>query len=618
MIQVENVSKGFAGQILFENISFRMNSRERIGLVGRNGHGKTTLFKMLLGEEAPDSGNIVIPKNYRIGHVAQELAFSEPTVLAEAAKGLLPQEAEHYWKVEKILFGLGFSEKDMGRPPLEFSGGYQMRINLAKVLVSDPDLLLLDEPTNFLDITSIRWVEEFLQNWPREVLLITHDRSFMDRVVTHIVGLHRRKGRKIAGITEKYYEQIAQDEEIYEKTRLNDEKKRKEMELFISRFRAKARLAGMVQSRIKTLEKTTKKDRLEDIKELDFTFRAAVFQGKHVARIEDVSFGYEKESPLFAGLDLTVYVKDRICIIGPNGKGKTTLIKVLAGNYRPHTGQITYSPQAVLNIFEQSRMGNLPANRTVEEEILSVDPDGDRQRARNICGMMMFEQDMALKKVKVLSGGEKSRVMLGKLLATPANLLLLDEPTNHLDMQTCDALLQAIDAFDGAVLMVTHNEMFLHHVANRLVIFQHGRAEVFEGTYQDFLECRGWAEEDGQMPAKKEAPSSLNTKMDRKEIKRKKSDLINARSREMRPIEKEIGALEKRIDAAEKELSKLHAEMQEASLSQDAAKIRELSVQMPLLQQKIDADFTVLGEQLTLQEEKLAYFEEFLTKLEEL
>jgi len=617
MIQIENVSKSFAGQVLFENVSFRINNRERIGLVGRNGHGKTTLFRMLIGEETVDSGSIIIPKNYRIGYVVQELVFTQPTVLKEAAQGLLSQEADHFWKVEKILSGLGFSYSDMHRPPLEFSGGYQMRINLAKVLVSDPDLLLLDEPTNFLDITSIRWVEQFFQSWPREVFLITHDRSFMDRVVTHVLGLHRQKSRKVSGDTRKYYEQIAQDEEIYEKTRLNDERKRKEIELFISRFRAKARLAGMVQSRIKTLEKTQKKEKLDNIKNLDFTFRIASFQGKHMARIEDLSFGYEKNQPLFEKLDLTVYAKDRVCIIGPNGKGKTTLIKTLGGALKPHAGKVTYSPQTMVGVFEQSRIGSLIDNRTVEEEILSADPDGDRQRTRNICGMMMFEQDMALKKTKILSGGEKSRVMLGKLIVTPTNFLLLDEPTNHLDMPTCDALLEAIDAFDGAIIMVTHNEMFLHHVANRLIVFQNNQAEVFEGSYRDFLERQGWSGENREEAPHKEVLSKANPiQLDRKELKRKKSELIARKSREIKPIERDIQKLEKSIETSEAELVGLHQIMQEASLVGDHKKIRELSISLPKLQKKIDTEFEELEQKIQLQEEKMAYFNQLLTDLE--
>ena len=273
MINIENLTKSFGGHTLFESVSFRLNPRERLGLVGRNGHGKTTLFKLIAGEELSDSGSISIPKNYRISYVRQDLNFTLDTALKECMTGLGEEERDHYWKVEKILAGLGFSKEDFKRHPSEFSGGFQVRLNLAKALASDPDLLLLDEPTNYLDITSIRWIERFLLNWPHEVMLITHNRSFMDNLVTHIIGINRKKLRKIAGDTEKYYNQIAQEEEIYEKTRLKDERRQKEIRQFITRFRAKARLANMVQSRVKTLAKTEKREKLEKIKTLDFSFR---------------------------------------------------------------------------------------------------------------------------------------------------------------------------------------------------------------------------------------------------------------------------------------------------------------------------------------------------------
>lgn len=305
MIIVDNVSKSFGLQDLFENISFKVNRKERIGVVGRNGHGKTTLFRLIAGLEEPDSGTVTKPRYYRIGYVQQELEFTEESVLREAAKGL-PQEGNNQlWRVEKILAGLGFEREDMNRHPSELSGGYQVRLNLAKVLLSDYQMLLLDEPNNYLDITSIRWLTRFLLGWQGELMLITHDRSFMDKVVTHTLGIHRKKVRKISGDTGKYYAQIAQNEEIYEKTRINDERKQKEMDLFISRFRAKARLAGLVQSRIKCLEKMEKRDKLEKIKSLDFSFVEKPFHGKYVMNVSDLYFSYKPDKPLIKNFNLS-------------------------------------------------------------------------------------------------------------------------------------------------------------------------------------------------------------------------------------------------------------------------------------------------------------------------
>jgi len=406
MISIENLSKSFGSQLLFDDVSFKINSKERVGLVGRNGHGKTTLLRLVLNEEQPDDGKITTPKHYRIGYVQQHLQFTEDTILKEGMRGLNEAEKEHYWKVEKILAGLGFSDDDMQRHPDEFSGGYQVRLNLVKVLVSDPDLLLLDEPTNYLDITSIRWIERFLATWPRELMLITHDRSFMDKIVTHTVGIHRRKMRKIAGDTEKFYTQIAQDEEIYEKTRVNEDRKRKDMELFITRFRAKARLANMVQSRVKTLAKLETKNKLENMKTLGFEFRSCGFNTKNMLQVTDASFGYEPEKMLINNMTLTIGAQDRICIMGKNGKGKTTLLKLLAGMIEPLNGEIKYHPGVNKGVFEQTNISTLNKIRTVEEEILYSHSDVDRQAARNICGAMMFEGDAALKKISVLSGGK--------------------------------------------------------------------------------------------------------------------------------------------------------------------------------------------------------------------
>jgi len=618
MISIENLSKSFGGQTLFEEAGFRINSGERVGLVGRNGHGKTTLFNIIINAESQDSGNIILPKQYRMGYVQQHIKFTEDTVLKEGMKGLNKEEIDHHWKVEKILAGLGFSTDDMQKSPDDFSGGYQVRLNLAKVLISEPDLLLLDEPTNYLDITSIRWVEQFLNRWPRELMLITHDRGFMDKVVTHTVAIHRKKMRKIQGNTGKLYAQIAQDEEIYEKTRVNDEKRKKEIELFISRFRAKARLANMVQSRVKTLAKMDKKDKLESAKNLSFSFRTREFKGKTVMSVEELNFFYDKANPLIKDLSFNVEPGDRICVVGKNGKGKTTLLKLLADTLSPKSGKVTYNPNIVKGFYEQTNVQSLVDTRTVEEEILYSDSGVDRQMARNICGAMMFEGDNALKKVEVLSGGEKSRVMLGKLLATPLNLLLLDEPSNHLDMESCDSMLEAIDNFDGAVIMVTHNEMFLHALAQRLIVFQNNGLFVFEGTYADFLEKGGWEDDNGISKTKSsdQLEEDAPVKINKKELRRRRSEIISERAKLLKPYEQKISQTENKIEANEKELEKLNREMLEASQAQDGKKIAKISRSIHSCQTAIDRLFDELEIQTEQYDEKNADFKIKLEKLE--
>ncbi|MGD8701040.1 MAG: ATP-binding cassette domain-containing protein [Desulfosarcina sp.] len=619
MISIDNLHKSFGGRELFDGVSFKINSKERVGLVGRNGHGKSTLFRIIVGEAGYDAGAITMPKGYRIGHVEQHIRFTENTVLAEGMKGLTASEKDHHWKVERILAGLGFSDGDMVRNPHDFSGGFQVRLNLAKVLVSEPDLLLLDEPTNYLDITSIRWVENFLVAWPHELMLITHDRGFMDKLVTHIVGIHRKKARKIAGNTQKYYERIAQDEEIYEKTRLNDERREKEIRLFITRFRAKARLANMVQSRIKTLAKMEKKDKLEQIKGLEFSFRSKPFKAKQVLHVENLSFAWGAGRPLFDDLSFSLLAGERICIIGKNGKGKTTLLKVLAGHLAPAAGKTTYNPQVEHGVFEQTNVQSLVDSRTVEEEILYAQPDVDRLKARNICGAMMFEGDSALKKISVLSGGEKSRVMLGKLLVTPVNLLMLDEPTNHLDMDACDALLAALDNFDGALIMVTHNEMFLHALADRLIVFDDVSARLFDGSYQDFLEKGGWGD-DAAMGRRHvdqdEAAAPSAPRFNKKEIRRMRSEIITEKSKVLKPMQNAIAQAEKEIEANERLLDQANRDMVAASQQGDGECIARLSQQIRSCQDIIETRFAAmeaLDEQRRRLEKK---FERQLAELE--
>jgi len=614
MIRVENLTKSFGDRLLLDGINFAISPKEHVGLVGQNGHGKTTLFQIIIGEEQPDSGAVVIPKNYRIVYVKQRLEFTAATALEEGMAALPSQEQGHSWKVEKILAGLGFTQKDFQRHPAEFSGGLQVRLNLVKALVSEPDLLLLDEPTNFLDITSIRWIERYLKSWPHEVLLITHDRSFMDNVVSHTMGIHRRKIRKIAGNTARYYHQIAQDEEVYEKTRINDERRRKEIQQFITRFRAKARLANLVQSRVKTLKKMDKKDKLEQIKLLDFSFRVSPSPARRVLTARHLNFAYEGGPNLIKDFNITIETGDRVCVVGQNGKGKTTLLKLLAEVLSPRTGKTIYHPSTEKGFFEQTNVQSLVDSRTVEEEILYSHPDMDRQRARNICGAMMFTGDDALKKIKVLSGGEKSRVMLGKILATPVNLLLLDEPTNHLDMESCDALLTAIDLFEGTVIMVTHNEMFLHALAERLIVFKNDHIDLFDGSYEEFLEKDGWHD---KHPGRQslDSPtlqSETAVRLSKKEMRRKRSDVIARRSKIIAPLEKRINRLEAEIEAHEIELERLNPAMQKASQDQDGSRIAELSRAIHTSQSAIDGYFDEL-EKVT--RELDGYREEFEKQL---
>lgn len=497
MIKISGLNKSYGEQVLFDNLSLSVNRGERVGLVGRNGHGKSTIFHIILGDVEYDGGTVTIPKNYKIGHLAQHLHFTKSTVLEECSMGLPEDEEWNTWKVEMILTGLGFTEDDFNRNPNEFSGGYQIRMNLAKLLVSEPDMLMLDEPNNYLDIVAIRWLEDFLKSWSGELILITHDRSFMDAVVTHVAAVHRTKAIKIEGDTEKLYNQINQDEEIYEKTRINQEKKRRQDEIFIERFKAKASFASRAQSRVKMLEKQGTMKALDNIEDLDLFFNSAGFPGNTMMTAEEISFSYDNNSPMIINnFSLSIGKRERICIIGKNGKGKSTLIKLLAGLLNPVKGVVKKNPSLLEGYFGQTNKLDLDESKTIVEEIVSSDKSCTELKARTIAGGLMFSGNNALKKIKVLSGGEKSRVLLGKILVTPCHLLFLDEPTNHLDMQSCDSLIDAIDEFDGSVVMVTHNEAHLRQVATKLVVFDNNLVKIYNGTYDEFLESVGWADEE--------------------------------------------------------------------------------------------------------------------------
>jgi len=572
MIKITDLCKSFGSRILFDNLNLNINAKEKVGLVGRNGHGKTTLFKIILNETEYDSGLVSIPKNYKVGYLRQHISFTKPTVLQEACLALPHAEKDETWKAEKILSGLGFSQSDMLKNPLEFSGGYKIRINLAKVLLSDADMLMLDEPNNYLDIVAIRWLSGFLRSWKGELMLITHDRNFMDGVITHCSAIHRTKARKVEGNTQKLYEQIEKEEEIYEKTRLNVEKKRKQTEIFIRRFRAKARLAGMVQSRIKCLEKQEDMRELTAIEDLDFSFSPLPFNAAKMMGVHNLGFGYTKDNILIDKLNFDVLKKDRICVIGKNGKGKSTLLKILADRLTAVEGSIKKHPDLKISYFVQSDAANLTPNKTVFEEIISSDNQCLPQRARNIAGNMMFSGDDALKKIEVLSGGEKSRVLLGKILVRPCHLLLLDEPTNHLDMESCEGLIDAVNEFEGSVILVTHNEELLHNIAEKLIVFDRDKVGVFDGTYQDFLNAKGWEDESDEIKTKS---ASKDKVLSRGEIKKQRARLIQEKSKVLKPLEEKISKTEKEISEKENLLSANTEKLVWASQNLDIAFLAE-------------------------------------------
>ena len=589
MIQIQNIKKEFGEQTIFNDASLLIASQERVGIVGKNGSGKSTLFKILLNEEHLDGGNIQIPKNYSLGHLSQHLHFEKDTVYEEACSILKPNEDG--WldthSVEAILFGLGFNQESLNISPTLLSGGFQIRLNLAKVLAAEPNILLLDEPTNYLDIVSTRWLARFLRGWKGELFLITHDKKFMDSVCTHTAAIYQNKFRKIQGSVDKLLETIATEEEVALRTAENDAKKREQLEKVIERFRFKASKAAMVQSKIKAVEKLSNTETPTNTPTLDFSFTEASFPGKRLSKIENLSFAYEKGKDLISHLSLEIFKGDKIAVIGPNGRGKTTLLNLLASELQPTQGEISLNPNVKINYFGQTNINRLNLDNTVEEEIQNALKDFTRGKARTLAGLMMFSGDAAMKKIRVLSGGERSRVLLAKILATECNCLLLDEPTNHLDMDSIESLLEALETFSGTAIVVSHDEALLHAFAQRLVVFDGGECFVFNGTYKEFLETVGWKEEKEISEFTPEKKQTHKPKEDRKA----RADYVAMRSKLLKPLEQKIKKLEEAIQNSENLAKQLEESLVTLSQENDAIGITETAKKLDIERNKADSLF---------------------------
>jgi ATP-binding cassette subfamily F protein 3 len=609
MIQLLNLSKNFASRELFSNLNFKLNAGNRVGLVGRNGSGKSTLFKIILGEEHFDGGEVIIPKGYKIGALRQHLLFSEPTIVEEVALSLSEEERYDIYKVEKILFGLGFSHEDLQKSPHDFSGGYQIRLNLAKLLIAKPNLLLLDEPTNYLDIPSLRWLRTFLKSFEGEVILITHDRDFMDSVTTHTMGIVRKNLFMIQGNSRKFYAQLHANDELYEKERLSQERKRKELEEFIAKNKVRASTAALAQSKMKLLEKMEEMDTLSHDASLSFDFNYKETPAKILLEVSDLSFGYTSDNILFQNISFALAKGECLGIIGKNGKGKSTLLNTIAGELTPLSGTVRIHPATTFAHFGQTNINRLELTSSVTDEIYRANPKLPYASVRAICGAMMFSGDDADKKVSLLSGGEKSRVMLGQILAREVNMLFLDEPTNHLDMESIESLIEAIERFEGSVIIVTHSEELLRRTADRLIVFTKNGAELFDGGYDTFLEKIGWEDEE-EIPAPKSTP-----KNNKQENKKLRAALIGERSKRTSPLKKELEKLENEIMQLEESLKSDHEALIKASNALESSKVMELSKTVAEKEKKVEEKFERLE---TLHEELETIESEYEAKLQEL
>jgi ATP-binding cassette, subfamily F, member 3 len=597
MISVNNLSVQFGGIPLFDHVSFIINDKDRIGLVGRNGAGKSTLLKIIKGLQQPEEGEIVIPSGDTIGYLPQEMeSDSKRTVLGEAMTAfaeilalkhkiealekeittrsdyessgyhqILKKHTEAYEQynlldgqsinvnAEKVLTGLGFLSEEFSRPMSTFSSGWQMRVEIAKILLRQPDLILLDEPTNHLDIESIQWLEEFLVTYKGAVILVSHDRAFLDNVTKRTIDITMGKIYDYKANYSGYVQLREERLESQVATYNNQQREIRQIERFVDRFRYKSTKAKQVQSRLKLLEKfeEVELDRMDE-SSIHFKFPPAPHSGKIVLEAKKLSKTYPQKKVL-TDLNFSVIKNDRLAFVGKNGEGKTTLSKIIARQL-DYTGELKFGHNVVTGYYAQDQSDYLDLERTVFQTIDDIAVGDIRPKIRAILGGFLFTGDSIDKKVKVLSGGEKSRLSLAKLLLTPSNLLILDEPTNHLDMRSKDVLKLALLQYTGTLIIVSHDRDFLQGLTNKVFEFREGMVREYIGDIYDFLETR-----------RIRALSQLETDRKKKESGAKEEAVsdnkINWEKR--KDFERDLRKIRNLVVKSENEIERLESEMKQ-------------------------------------------------------
>ena len=563
MLQLESVHKQFATKVLLDGATAHLRPGARVGLVGPNGVGKTTLFRMILGEESPDEGSIRKRPRLRIGYLPQELeTIVGKTVLDAAHRDLYP---EH--EAERILSGLGFSEADFARPIENLSGGYRMRVALAHLLLSNPDVLMLDEPTNHLDKPTQRWFERFLLDSNLTLLVISHDTKFLDGIATHIWELRDRTIQEFRGNYTKFQELRAARDAQIESAANRQTKEVARVQNFIDRFRYQANKAKQVQSRIKQLDKVKLIERQRDNKRVRFKFPLPAASGRHVLELKGVAKSYG-EKIIYRSLDFTAERGHRVALVGENGAGKSTLLKILAGVLPFEKGSRHVGHGATLHYFAQHQAESLNPEDTILESLAEVSARAEMNFLRGIAGAFLFSGDDQKKPIKALSGGERNRVALARMLVEPANTLLLDEPTNHLDPASVDMLTDALTDFPGTIVFISHDPTFLTRVATLVVEVDDGHAKNYFGDYEYFLwkkaqEFESIKESSAELSAAQAGKSAGPTKAMASQVQMKtdggeRRDLTKTQARLEKQVsraEAEIATMETKVKAREQELT---------------------------------------------------------------
>jgi len=610
MLQIESVHKQFSTKVLFDAASAHLRPHSRVGLVGPNGTGKTTLFKMILSEESPDEGTIRKRPRLRIGYLPQELeTITGKTALDAAHRDEYP---EH--EAKRILSGLGFSEADFSRPVDKLSGGYRMRVALAHLLLSNPDVLMLDEPTNHLDKPTQRWFEEFLLNSKLTLLVISHDTAFLDRIATHVWEIRDKTIQEFRGNYTKFRELRAARDAQLQAAATRQSKEVARVQQFVDRFRYQANKARQVQSRIKQLEKVKLIELKRDAKRVKFKFPLPSTSGRHVLDLQGVSKRYG-EKVVYASLDFSVERGQRIALVGENGAGKSTLLKMLAGVLPPDNGTRTVGHGVSLHYFAQHQAETLNPEHTILESLGEVSSTAETNFLRGLAGAFLFSGQDQKKPIKALSGGERNRVALARMLVDPANTLLLDEPTNHLDPASVDVLTDAMIDFPGTIIFISHDPTFLTRIATRVVEIEDGSARNFFGDYEYYL----WKKAQ-QFESIKESSEELGVKSERKTAGPTKAMAAQSAPKsaagDRRDLNKTQARLEKQVARAEAEIAEQETKIKERDqMLADPALYQEFSKWNGLHQEqdtwkkeleRLTARWESLSSELTEVKQKLA------------